>query len=168
MGGHKGDSFLTIYILGIFGDISSNLSLDRCQKTSPKFYWLQGESGEMVIRGRAGGEGSFLKICIVVIFGNISSNLTLDRCQKHLKKYLTPMGARGAKRGTVFLKSNFLVLLVIFLQSWAEIDSWKLPKITWIPGGQGGSWGGVGSSFPKICILCNFGDDSSNLSWDRF
>ena len=49
---------------------------------------------------------SFLEIYILGIFGGISSNLTLDRCQKHLKKYLTPMGARGAKRGTVFLNLN--------------------------------------------------------------
>ena len=66
---------------------------------------------------------SFLKISILVIFGNISSNLTLDRCQKHLKKIFDSHGCQGAKRGTVFLKSKFLVLLVIFLQTRAEIDS---------------------------------------------
>ena len=42
--GHRGDSFLKIYILGIFGGISSNFSLDRCQKPPKKFFlqfsWL--------------------------------------------------------------------------------------------------------------------------------
>ena len=50
MGGHKGDSFLKIYILGIFGDISSNLSLDRCQKPPQNFFDSQ---GDRVSRGLA-------------------------------------------------------------------------------------------------------------------
>ena len=74
MGGHKGDSFLKIYILGIFGDISSNLSLDRCQKPPQKLFDSQG--------------------CQV---GQGASNQG---------------GQLG--EGAVFLKSAFLVFLVIF------------------------------------------------------
>ena len=44
-GGHKGDSFCKIYILGIFGDISSNLSLDRCQKHPKIFLTSRGARG---------------------------------------------------------------------------------------------------------------------------
>ena len=44
-GGHGGASFLKICILGIFGDISSNLSLDRCQKPPKKFFDSQGGQG---------------------------------------------------------------------------------------------------------------------------
>ena len=84
MGGHKGDSFLKIYILGIFGDISSNLSLDRCQKPPQNFSDSQRSQGD-INQGTA-GRASFLKISILDIFGIISSNLSLDRCQKHPKK----------------------------------------------------------------------------------
>ena len=42
--GHRGDSFLEIYILGIFGVISSNLSLDRCQKP------VRGEGGQVFFK----------------------------------------------------------------------------------------------------------------------
>ena len=41
----------------------------------------------------------------------------------------------GGPGGTVFLKSAFLVFLVIFLQTWAEIDARSLPKIFLIPRG---------------------------------
>ena len=43
------------------------------------------------------------------------------------------------------------------------------PKFFWPPGGTGGqvNGGSKGASFLKICILCIFGDISSNLSWDR-
>ena len=41
----------------------------------------------------------------------------------------------GGPEGTVFLKSAFLVFLVIFLQTWAEIDARSLPKIFLIPRG---------------------------------
>ena len=41
----RGASFLKICILGIFGDIFSNLSLDRCQKPPKKFSDSQGGQG---------------------------------------------------------------------------------------------------------------------------
>ena len=41
-GGARGASFLKICILGIFGDISSNLSLDRCQKPPKNNFYYQG------------------------------------------------------------------------------------------------------------------------------
>ena len=92
-------------------------------ETSQTNFWLPGESGGIVIKGRALG-ASFPKICILDIFGNISSNLSLDRRQKHPKKFFDsqggPGGARGASkkgatRGTVFFKSTVLVLLVVIL-----------------------------------------------------
>ena len=96
MGGHKGDSFLKIYILGIFGDISSNLSLDRCQKPPQKIFDSKGGQGGEYLGGTVGGRGaSFLKICILDIFGDISSNLSLDRCQKHPKKFSDSQGSQG-------------------------------------------------------------------------
>ena len=39
---------------------------------------------------------------------------------------------------TVFLKSAFFVFLVIFLQTWAEIDGRHLPIFFLLPGGLGG------------------------------
>ena len=41
----RGDSFLKICIFGIFGDISSNLSWNRCQKPPKKFLDPQGGRG---------------------------------------------------------------------------------------------------------------------------
>ena len=43
--------------------------------------------------------------------------------QKHLKKIFDSHGCQGGQKGDSFLKSKFLVLLVIFLQTRAEIDS---------------------------------------------
>ena len=44
--GHGGGaSFLKICILGIFGDISSNLSEGRCQKPPKKIFDYQGVQG---------------------------------------------------------------------------------------------------------------------------
>ena len=103
-GGSRGDSFLKICILGIFGDFSSNLSWDRCQKPPKKIFDLQGgQGGEYT--GAAGG-ASFLKICILGIFGYISSNLSWDRCQKPPTSFLSPRGdsKRGTSRGASFLK----------------------------------------------------------------
>ena len=104
--------------------------------------------------------GSFLKICILGIFDNIASNLSWDRCQKPPKIFFAPRGAskcwpRGGGGG-VFLKSAFLVFLVIFLQTWAEIDAKNLPKIFWPTEGTVNVGPAVGASFPKTCILCNF------------
>ena len=87
--GDRGDSFLKIYILGIFGNISSNLSLDRCQKSPKNFF------GEL--SGGTVGGASFLKISILDIFGNISLNLSLDRCQKHHKKIVASQGGQGGE-----------------------------------------------------------------------
>ena len=53
--GDRGDSFLKIYILGIFGDISSNLSLDRCQKPPKKIFDSQGGQGGEYSGGTVGG-----------------------------------------------------------------------------------------------------------------
>jgi len=94
--GDRGDSFLIIYILGIFGDISSNLSLDRCQKPPKKFYDSQGGPGGIVIRGTAGG-ASFLKIYILCNFGDISSNLSCDRCQKPPKNNFDFLRGQGGE-----------------------------------------------------------------------
>ena len=44
-GGHGGASFLKICILDIFGNISSNLSLDRCQKPPKKISDSQESQG---------------------------------------------------------------------------------------------------------------------------
>ena len=44
-GGHGGASFLKICILDIFGNISSNLSLDRCQKHHKNFLTPRGARG---------------------------------------------------------------------------------------------------------------------------
>ena len=82
------------------------------------------------------------------------------------KKIFWPPGGPGgrvigAAGGPVFLKSAFLVFLVIFLQSWAEIDARSLPKIFFDPRGARGAskWlGSRGASFLKICILVIFGD----------
>ena len=49
--GQLGASFLKICILGIFGDISSNLSSERCQKP-PKFFLTPGGPGGLVNRGQ--------------------------------------------------------------------------------------------------------------------
>ena len=43
--GGRGASFLKICILGVFGDILSNLSLDRCQKHPKKVFDFQGGQG---------------------------------------------------------------------------------------------------------------------------
>ena len=45
IGGSWGASFLKIYIIGIFGDISSNLTWDRCQKPPKNFFDPQGDQG---------------------------------------------------------------------------------------------------------------------------
>ena len=67
MGGHKGDSFLKIYIFGIFGDISSNLSLDRCQKPPQKFFDSQGGQGGEYSGGTVGEGGTvFLNSAFMV------------------------------------------------------------------------------------------------------
>ena len=50
-GGHGGASFLKICILDIFGNISSNLSLDRCQKPPKIFFVSQGARGAREARG---------------------------------------------------------------------------------------------------------------------
>ena len=44
-GGHGGASFLKICILDIFVNISSNLSLDRCQKHPKQVFDSQGSQG---------------------------------------------------------------------------------------------------------------------------
>ena len=44
-GDSLGASFLKIYILGIFGGISSNFSLDRCQKPPKKIFDSPGGHG---------------------------------------------------------------------------------------------------------------------------
>ena len=38
---------------------------------------------------------------------------------------------KGGPGGPVFLKSAFLVFLVIFLQTWAKIDARNIPKFFW-------------------------------------
>ena len=77
-------------------------------------------------------------------------------------------GTASQGGGTVFLKSVFLVFLVIFLQTWAEIDARNLPKKMLIPrGGDSKRGTSRGANFLKICILGVFGDISSNLRWDR-
>ena len=43
--GHRWESFLKIYILGIFGGISSNFSLDRCQKPPNISFDSPGDQG---------------------------------------------------------------------------------------------------------------------------
>ena len=61
-----------------------------------------------------------------------------------------------ATGGTVFLKSTFLVFLVIFLQTWAEIDARSLPKIFLTPrGARGASKRGAagGTVFLKSAFL---------------
>ena len=109
-GGSRGASFLKICILGIFGDISSNLSWDRCQKPPKTFFDPQGAQGASKW-GAAGGD-SFLKICILGIFGHISSNLSWDRRQKPPQKFLTPGGPGGAsKRGQ--LGASFLKICIL-------------------------------------------------------
>ena len=67
----RGASFLKICILGIFGDIFSNLSRDRCQKPPKKVLTPRGARGASIQGGQLGG-GSFLKLCIHGIFGDIS------------------------------------------------------------------------------------------------
>ena len=62
-----------------------------------------------------------------LIFWAKWDGLDLTRCQKPPQICLTPRGDRGASKrgvaeGPVFLKSAFLVFLVIFLQTWADID----------------------------------------------
>ena len=75
--GDREDSFLKNYIFGIFGDISSNLSLDRCQKPPKNFFDPQGgQGGQGGTVNRTSRGASFLKICILGIFGDISSNLS--------------------------------------------------------------------------------------------
>ena len=65
----------------------------------------------------------FLKISVLGIIGGISSNFSLDSCQKPPKIFLTLLGARGASYlggqlgEPVFLKSAFLVFLVIFFHT---------------------------------------------------
>ena len=65
------------------------------------------------------------------------------------KIFSTPRGDRGASKrraagGPVFLKSAFLVFLVIFLQTRANIDARNVPKNVFDPGGRvnGGQQGG--------------------------
>ena len=70
----RGASFLKICILGIFGDILSNLSLDRCQKHPKKFLTPRGARGASKWGGSRGA--SFIKICILGNFGDNSSNLS--------------------------------------------------------------------------------------------
>ena len=144
--------------------------------TSQKFFWPPGGTGGTV-NGTSRG-ASFLKICILGIFGDISSNLSWDKCQKPPKKIFDPQGDQGgqlsgAAGGTVLLKSVFLVFLVIFLQTWAKIDTRSLPKNFLDPRGARGARGASnqgsrGASFLKICLLGIFGNISSNLSWDRW
>ena len=59
------------------------------------------------------------------------------------KIFSTPRGDRGASKrgaagGPVFLKSAFFVIMVIFLQTYADINVRNLPKNFWIPRGPGG------------------------------
>ena len=60
----------------------------------------------------------------------------------------------GQLGGPVFLKSAFLVFLVIFLQTWAEIDARHLPKMILTPRGAKGArgaskWGQLGGQFSQ-------------------
>ena len=52
--GARGASFLKICILGIFGDISSNLSYDRCQKPPKNNFDSQVVPGGQVNMGHRG------------------------------------------------------------------------------------------------------------------
>ena len=59
------------------------------------------------------------------------------------KIFWIPRGDRGASKrgaagGPVFLKSAFFVIMVIFLQTYADINVRNLPKKFWIPRGPGG------------------------------
>ena len=72
------------------------------------------------------------------------------------QKFFWPLGGPGgrvirwAAGGPVFLKSAFLVYLVIFLHTWAEIDARSLPKTFLIPRGARGAsnWGGGAAGGP--------------------
>ena len=60
------------------------------------------------------------------------------------KFFWIPRGDRGASKrgaagGPVFLKSAFFVILVIFLQTLADINVRNLPKNFWIPRGARGA-----------------------------
>ena len=100
-----GASFLKICILDIFGNILSNLSLDRCQKPPKKFFDSQG--------GQGGQGDSFLIIYILGIFGDISSNLSLDRCQKSPKNFFDSQGGQGGKySGRTVGGASFLKLCI--------------------------------------------------------
>ena len=63
--GHRGDSLLEIYILGIFGGISSNFSLDSCQKPPKKLLTLPGARGASYFGGQL-GVPVFLKSAFLV------------------------------------------------------------------------------------------------------
>ena len=65
--GHRGDSFLKIYILGIFGDVSSNIILDRCRKPPKKYFDSQGDQGGRVIGGTARGPVFFKSAFLVFL-----------------------------------------------------------------------------------------------------
>ena len=88
------------------------------------------------------------------------------------KHFFDPQGVQGCSRGPVFPKSAFLVFLIIFLQTWAEIDARNLPKKFLTPRGdskrgpQGGRFSSNIHSWNST-FFCNFGKISSNLSWDR-
>ena len=80
-------------------------------------------------------------------------------------------GGYGEGGGAVFLKSAFLVFLVIFLQTLAKVDARNLSKNFLTPrGARGGAskrgGGHKGDSFLKICSLGIFGDIASNLTFN--
>ena len=126
-GGARGDSFLKIYILCNFGDISSNLSCDRCQKP-PKIILTSWEA-----RGASGGSWgtSFVKICILGILGDISSNMSWDRCSLSLP-HTTHSGCRGLSGGQkirIFIEKyyNNSQITKFYMRIWLGIHlSWKI------------------------------------------
>ena len=113
-GGSRGASFPKIWILGIFGDISSNFSWDRCQKPPNKYF-------------------DSLK-SVFLVFWVIFLQTWAEIDARNLpKKSFDPQGTRGASKlgtveGSVFLTTVFSVFLVTFLQTWAKKDARIFPK----------------------------------------
>ena len=99
-------------------------------EASQKIFWSPGGPGGRVNGGQQGGQFSWNLHSWYFWWYFFKLELR-EMPEASQKKFWSP----GGPGGTVFLKSAFLVFLVIFLQTWAEIDARSLPKFFLIPRG---------------------------------
>ena len=148
-GTDRGASFLQICILGIFGDISSNFSWDRCQRRKSDLSFNSTSQPTLLFK---------------IHFKSYQS-------KKHtylLCSFITKLQERAKSNDTYTSLCSYVVLTTKLLSNlyFARTDGYGIPASFWWESRREFQWEfPLENSFPQIHLICQIGIGQSNRFW---